>query len=116
MQLQLEVLAGKFENVAAVAETMDEICGQIDHSQRMVQQVIDNSKPDDAEVASNVDGPGRSARERQMQKLELGNDVTLWRKLGPRRHWFILGRIPSSTGQSVADLQALLGDMLEVTP
>lgn len=45
MQLQLEVLAGKFENVAAVAETMDEICGQIDHSQRMVQQVIDNKNP-----------------------------------------------------------------------
>ena len=115
VQFRFEVLAGKIEEVVDVADGVEKMSGQMDQLQRMVQQVIDNSKPDDAEVASNVDGPGRSARERQMQKLELGNDVALWRKLGPRRHWFMRDRIPPSTGESVTDQQAMLGDMLEVT-
>ena len=77
--------------------------GQMDQFQRMVPPVIDNNKPAAAEAASNVDRPGRSARERQVRKLDLGNDVALWSKVGPRRHWFIRGRIPPSTGESVAD-------------
>ena len=90
--------------------------GQMDQLQRMVQQVFDNNKPA-AEAASNIEGPGRSTRQQQGQKLELVNDAALWRKLGPRGHyWFIRGRIPPRTGESVAELQAMLGDMLEVTP
>ena len=115
--MSIGALAGKIEEVADVADRVEEMFGQMNQLQRMVQQVIDNNKPAAAaEAASNIDGPGRRARERQIQKLELGNDVALWRKLGPRRHWFIRGRIPTSTGESVADLQAMLGDMLEVTP
>ena len=115
--MSIGALAGKIEEVADVADRVEEMFGQMNQLQRMVQQVIDNNKPAAAaEAASNIDGSGRSARERQIQKLELGNDVTLWRKLGPRRHWFICSRIPASTGESVADLQAMLGDVLEVTP
>ena len=100
-----------------MADRVEEMSGQMNQLLRMVQQVIDNNKPAAAaEAASNIDGPGRRARERQIQKLELGNDVALWRKLGPRRHWFIRGWIPPSTVESVANLQAMLGDMLEVTP
>eukprot|EP00904_Undaria_pinnatifida_P002616 jgi/Undpi1/12355/HiC_scaffold_5.g02027.m1 len=116
-QCQTEVLAGRMEEVADVADTVEETSGQMDQLQRMVQQVIDNGKSAAAaEAASTIDGPGRSTRERQIHKLELGNDIALWRKLSPRRHWFIRGRIPPSTGESVADWQAMLGDMLEVTP
>ena len=69
-------------------------------------------------AASNGESPaaGKSAREKQMRKLELGNDVAMWRKLGSRRQWVLRGRIPTATGESVADLQALLGDILEETP
>ena len=117
VQRQFEALAGKIEEVADVADRVEEMSGQMNQLLRMVQQVIDNNKPAAAaEAASNIDGPGRRARERQIQKLELGNDVALWRKLGPRRHWFIRGWIPPSTVESVANLQAMLGDMLEVTP
>lgn len=54
----------------------------MDQLQKMVQQVVKRNNP--AAVAPNADGSGRSARECQMQKLKLGNDVTLWRgtKLG----------------------------------
>ena len=85
--------------------------------QRVAQQVIDSNKPAAAaEAASNIDGPCRSLRDWQIQKFELGNDVVLWRNLRTRRHWFIRGRISSSTRESVADLQAMLGDLPEVTP
>ena len=55
-----------------------------------------------------------------MQKLPRSarvrvKDVAVWRKLN--WHWFVGSRTPPSTGESVADLQALLGDILEeVTP
>ena len=65
-------------HIAAVADRVEEMSGQMIQSQRMVQQIIDNNKPAAAEAASNFGGPGPSARERQMQKLELGNDVALW--------------------------------------
>ena len=69
MEYQFEVLAGKIEDVASVADRVEEMSGQMDQIQRMVQQVVDNSKPAAVAAASNVDGSGRRARERQMQKL-----------------------------------------------
>jgi len=119
VRYQFEVIAGRFEDMSAVVARLEEmsgkveeISGQMDQLQRMIQQVANNSSSNSAAVA---DGSGRGARERQMQKLELGNDVAMWRRPGPRRHWFVRGRAPQSTGESVDDLQALLGDMLEVT-
>ena len=56
------------------------------------------TKPAAAEAVSNVDGTGHSARERQVQELDLGNEVALWRNVGPPRHWFIHGRLPPGTG------------------
>lgn len=44
-QCQTEVLAGRMEEVADVADTVEETSGQMDQLQRMVQQVIDNGKP-----------------------------------------------------------------------
>ena len=64
VQYQFEVLASKIEDVAAVADRVEEMPGQMDQLQRIIQQVIDNSKP----AASNVDGLGRSARERQISR------------------------------------------------
>lgn len=40
----------------------------------------------------------------------------MWKKVRLPRHWFIHGRIPISVRESVADVQAMLGEMLEVTP
>ena len=73
----------------------------------MLQQGIAN-----AGAASSGEFPtGKSAREKQMEKLELGNnEVAMWRKLGSRRHWGLRGRIPTATGESVSYLQALLRD------
>ena len=65
VQCQFEALAGKTEEVANVADRVD-MSGQVDQLQRMVQQVIDNNKPAAAEAASNIEGPSRSARERQI--------------------------------------------------
>ena len=91
VQCQFEALVGKIEEVVDVPDRV-EMSGKVNQPQRMVQQVIDNNKTAAAaEAASNIDGPDQSARERQIQKLELGNDVALWRKLGPRRRWFIRG-------------------------
>ena len=76
----------------------------------MVQQSIANA-------ASSGEFPAvKSVREKQMEKLELGNDVSMRRKSAPRRHWVRHGRIPTATGESVSDLQALLGDIAEMTP
>ena len=54
MEYQFEVLAGKIEDVASVADRVEEMSGQMDQIQRMVQQVVDNSKPAAVAAASNV--------------------------------------------------------------
>ena len=64
VQCQFEALAGKIEEVADVADRVEEMSGQMDQLQRMVQQVVDNNKLAAAEEASNIEGPGRSARNR----------------------------------------------------
>ena len=47
---------------------VEEISGQMDQLQRMIQLVANNSSSNSAAVA---DGSGRGARERQMQNLSL---------------------------------------------
>ena len=71
MEYQFEVLAGKIEDVASVADRVEEVSGQMDQLQRMVQQVVDNSKPAAVAAASNVNGSGRCTRACQMQKLDV---------------------------------------------
>lgn len=86
MQYQFEVVAGKIEEVAVVEYMVKDISGEMDKLQRTIQQTIKNNNPAAAAVASNADGPNRSTRERQMQNLEIGNDVARWKTLGPQRH------------------------------
>ena len=114
VQYLFGVVAGRIEEVSGVADRAQEISGQMDQLQKMIQQILNNENS--AAVAPNPDASSRSARERQMQKLELGNDAALGTKLGPRSHWFLRGRLPPSTGESVADLQALLADISQVKP
>ena len=66
------MIAGRFEDMSAVVARLEEMCGkveeisgQMDQLQRMIQQVANNSSSNSAAVA---DGSGRGARERQMQK------------------------------------------------
>ena len=87
VQCQFEALAGKIEEVADVADRVEDMSGPMDQLPRIFQQIINNCKPATAaKAASNINGPGRSPREWQIQKLELSNDVVLWRKLCPRSH------------------------------
>ena len=85
--VSIEALAGKIEEVADVADRVEDMSGPMDQLPRIFQQIINNCKPATAaKAASNINGPGRSPREWQIQKLELSNDVVLWRKLCPRSH------------------------------
>lgn len=50
-----------------------------------------------------------------IQKIELNNEVAMWKKISSRKQWIIRGRSPQGTGDSVADLQAIIGDQVEVS-
>ena len=90
---ELKAMGGRFEEVSGQggerAEAVEELRGQVDQLHDRVQQSMANA----GATASSGEFPaGKSAREKQMEKLELGNDVAMWRRLGSRRHWVLRGR------------------------
>ena len=58
---------------------------------------------------------GATALQLLSTETEPRNVSVFQKKVGPRRHWVRCARFRTAKGESVSDLQALLGDMLEVT-
>lgn len=108
-------MVDRIEDASGMVGRVEDMSSQINQLQKDDPK-LDNNNHNSAAVAANADGSSRSARERQMQKLELGRDVATWRKTGSQRHWCIRGRAPPNMMEETGDdLQALSGDMLEVT-
>ena len=76
----------------------------------MLQQFMDNFA--DREPAQR---DGGDARERHVQKSQLTDDTALWKKMASRKHWVLRGRIPPNIGDSAADIQSFVGEVVNVT-
>ena len=78
---ELKAMGNRFEEASSqigeLTETAEELRGQADQLQDMVQQSIANA----GAIQSSGEFPaGKSAREKQTEKPELDNDVAMWRK------------------------------------
>lgn len=50
-----------------------------------------------------------------VQKSQLSDDTALWENTSSRRHWLVRGRIPPGFGEFPADMQAFVGESVNVT-
>lgn len=50
-----------------------------------------------------------------MSSQVLKYDMNLWKERSGRKHWTLKSRQPVDTGETLADLQGLLGNKLQVT-
>ena len=97
---KVDGLAASF---ASLKDVVAAASAQVSHLEIAMQQFIDNQAAQG--------GPSRQeddARERLLQKSQLREDATAWKKPNSRKHWFVRGRIPPNIGEAPADIQAFV--------
>ena len=104
---RVEEIAG---SISLIKDALSMCSPQCYHFEIAMQQLVDNHAAR-SDASRDVGG----VRERLMQKSQLSVDAALWNKTSSRRHWLIRGRISPSLGESPTDLQAFVGESVNVT-